>query len=178
MRTFITLFTLMAVVFGAFVVDAEAGVRRQTRKCICTSPDGTKYQGCRVHGNACIGAGQHEHENTPGRSTALPIFCRYKSDRFLVHNEPSCSVFNQKVRQHEAFVRQQQREADRQARQRYNAQRRSDREFERMLHNSPFGRLVDFTTNEIRSNTRRVYRDSEQRAKRDIRNHIRSWYGY
>jgi len=87
----------MAFCFSvAFCNDAEA--RNNKRNvCTCATPTGTLFNGCHKHGNACVGYPTHEHENTRGRRTDLPTFCKSGNFKSL-EDAPTCDGFKERVR--------------------------------------------------------------------------------
>lgn len=154
MRNIFAIIIMAMVAF--FVLFTHNEAEAKSRKCTCTSAQGTMVHGCPYHGNKCIGLPRHEHERTRGRSVSLPIFCEYDGIGYLTH-EPSCKVFRSKARTLEIQERRAIRERERE-------QRLAQRERERQYRNSPLGIFQEEFNRRSDSYIRRGARD----AARDI----------
>lgn len=145
------IFAIVMMVMAAFsIIFTPDMAEAKSRRCTCTSIQGTTLRGCPYHGNECIGLPRHEHERTRGRSVSLPIFCEYDGVGYLT-NETSCRVFRSKLRTAERQQRKIIRERERE-------QRRVERERERAYRNSPLGIFQDEARSHIRRETRRRIR--------------------
>ena len=160
-------FVLAATV--AFTYDDAEAARCNKRVCICTSANGTLYHGCPVHGNGCIGLETHEHENTRGRSTALPIVCKINGQASL-WPAPSCRTVRQQFRDRERAIRQQERLVKKRQREEARAQQ----ELQRNMNNIPI--ISDFQ-HEIRRENRRIHNEARNEVRREVHNTVRDLYG-
>lgn len=163
----VIIFVLAATV--AFTHDDAEAARRNKRVCTCTNVNGTLYLGCLVHGNDCIGQPTHEHEDTRGRRTDLPIVCNINGQISLWY-APSCRAVKNQMRQDEQAIREGRRIAKARQRQEERQQRKLMNE----MNNLPI--ISDFQR-EIKKENKRIYNDFRDRVRHDVRDTVRGWYG-
>lgn len=164
----IILVLVVSFVFTTNNVEAARYHKNRNHK-VCTCPKGTMERGCMVHGNDCLAFGPHEHENTKGRRTNLPIFCTMGGYPFLDF-ERTCKIAIQKRQALQNYYRDQMRAAT----ERKREQDRMSQRAQRGLRKIP---IISDVLNVYQQEARRAYNGWRNDIRRDARDRARRFFG-